>query len=524
MSKELKFDTEARDALKRGVDLLASAVKVTLGPKGRNVVIDMVVDSPKITKDGVTVAEEIRSDEPFEDMGIQMLKEVASKTNEKVGDGTTSSVVIAQSIISEGLKNITAGANPLELKRGIELAVKAVIKNLKKQSKDIRGNYKMINHIASVSANNDKEVGDIISKAIEAIGDDGKIVLEVANGLETELEIVKGMFLDRGFISSFFVTDKEKQEVVLENPYILMTDSKITKFEDMLNILEAVALEKRSLLVIADDIEGEALNTLIVNINQGSVKAAVIRKPDFGDKTDILTDIGVLTEGKVFLKDFADFSEATIEDCGQAKRIVVTRDTTTIIDGKGNINDLELRRTLIKTSLESEVDSFKKGKLEHRLAKLSGGIALLKVGAISELEMMEKKDRIEDALNATEAVIEEGAVAGGGVALIRSISSLDKIKGETNDENIGINIIRKAIESPLRQISNNAGVEGSVIVQRVKDLNGTRGYNARTGKFEDLFKTGVIDPVKVTRIALANAASIASMILTTECIIINKRY
>jgi chaperonin GroEL len=523
-AKELLFNTEARAKLKRGVDHLAEAVKVTLGPKGRNVVIDKKFGSPTVTKDGVTVAKEVELADPIENMGAQMVKEVATKTSDLAGDGTTTATVLAQAIYREGLKNVTAGANPMELKRGIDRAVEAVTESLRSLSVPSAGK-KEIAQVGTISANNDKEIGNLIAEAMEKVGKDGVITVEEAKGLETTLETVDGMQFDRGYLSPYFVTDPEKMEAVLDDPYILIHDKKISAMKELLPVLEKVAQSGRPLLIIAEDVEGEALATLVVNKLRGTLKVASVKAPGFGDRRkEMLRDIAVLTGGQVISEEVGfKLENATLNDLGRAKRIVVDKDNTTIVDGKGKENDIQGRINEIKAAIEKTTSDYDREKLQERLAKLSGGVAVINVGAATETEMKEKKARVEDALHATRAAVEEGIVAGGGVALIRAQSALEKLRG-TEDEKIGVEIVRRALEEPIRMIAQNAGAEGSIVVARVKESKDKNfGYNAQTDVYEDLVKAGVIDPTKVTRTALQNAASIAGLLLTTEAVVVEKK-
>ncbi len=525
MAKEIKFDVEARELLKKGVDELANAVKVTLGPKGRNVIIDKKFGAPAITKDGVSVAKEIELSDPFANMGAQMVKEVASKTGDDAGDGTTTATVLAQSIISVGLKNVTAGANPMDLKRGIDKAVAAVVKNIASQSKAIGNHSEQIQQVASISANNDNEIGKLIAEAMEKVGKEGVITVEEAKGIETSVEVVEGMQFDRGYISPYFVTNTEKMETELENPYILIYDKKISTMKDLLPVLEATAQTGRPLLIIAEDVDGEALATLVVNRLRGSLKIAAVKAPGFGDRRkEILQDLAVLTNGTVVSEETGlKLESATLEMLGEAEKVTIDKENTTIVNGGGSKDSIEVRTNQIKAQINNTTSDYDKEKLQERLARLAGGVAVLYIGAASEMEMKEKKDRVDDALSATRAAVEEGIVSGGGVAYIRAISSLSKIKAETEDEATGIEIVKRAIEEPLRQIVFNAGKEGPVIVQKIAEGKGDFGYNARTDKYENLFASGVIDPAKVTRIALENAASIAGMFLTTECVLVDEK-
>ncbi len=525
MAKEILFDIEARDALKKGVDQLADAVKVTLGPKGRNVVIEKSYGAPQITKDGVTVAKEIDLPDAYENVGAQMLKEVASKTGDDAGDGTTTATVLAQSIIDVGLKNVTSGANPMDLKRGIDKAVKKVVEGLKKQSQEVNVDSDKIEQIAQISANNDSEIGKHIAGAMKIVKKDGVITVEEAKGMETNVEIVEGMQFDRGYISPYFITDTDKMEAVLENPYILLHDKKISAMKDIMPVLEPAAQAGRPLLIIAEDIEGEALTTLVVNKLRGTIKIAAVKAPGFGDRRKaMLEDIAILTGGTVITEEKGfKLETATLEMCGSAEKIVMDKDNTTIVKGSGDSDAIKTRVNEIKVQIENTTSDYDKEKLQERLAKLAGGVAVIYVGAASEVEMKEKKDRVDDALSATRAAVEEGIVPGGGVAYIRALENLKDLKGENDDENTGIEIIKRAVEEPLRQIAENAGKEAAVIVQKVKEGKDDFGYNARKDKFENLFKTGVIDPTKVTRIALENAASIAGMLLTTETVMVEKK-
>jgi len=523
-AKELMFNTDARAKLKKGVDALAEAVKVTLGPKGRNVVIDKKFGSPTVTKDGVTVAKEVELSDPIENMGAQMVKEVATKTSDLAGDGTTTATVLAQAIFREGLKNVTAGANPMELKRGIEKAVEAIVEELKSLSVPSKG-AREIAQVGTISANNDKEIGNLIAEAMDKVGKDGVITVEEAKGLETTLETVDGMQFDRGYLSPYFVTDPEKMEAVLEDAYILIHDKKISAMKDLLPVLEKVAQSGRPLLIIAEDVEGEALATLVVNKLRGTLKVAAVKAPGFGDRRkEMLRDIAVLTGGQVISEEVGfKLENGTLNDLGRAKRIVIDKDNTTVVDGKGKENDIQGRIGEIRGAIEKSTSDYDREKLQERLAKLSGGVAVINVGAATETEMKEKKARVEDALHATRAAVEEGIVAGGGVALIRAQSVLAKIRG-TEDEKIGVDIVRRAIEEPIRAIAINAGVEGSIVLARVKESKDKNfGYNAGTDTYEDLVKAGVIDPTKVTRTALQNAASIAGLLLTTECVVVEKK-
>jgi chaperonin GroEL len=523
-AKELLFNTEARTKLKRGIDALAEAVKVTLGPKGRNVVIDKKFGSPTVTKDGVTVAKEIELSDPIENMGAQMVKEVATKTSDLAGDGTTTATVLAQAIFREGLKNVTAGANPMELKRGIDRAVEAVVEQLKAISAPSAGK-KEIAQVGTISANNDKEIGNLIAEAMEKVGKDGVITVEEAKGLETTLETVEGMQFDRGYLSPYFVTDPEKMETALEDPYILIHDKKISAMKELLPLLEKTAQSGKPLLIIAEDVEGEALATLVVNKLRGTLKVAAVKAPGFGDRRkEMLRDIAVLTGGQVISEELGfKLENATLNDLGRAKRIVVDKDNTTLVDGRGKPDAIQGRIAEIRGAIDKSTSDYDREKLQERLAKLSGGVAVINVGAATETEMKEKKARVEDALHATRAAVEEGIVPGGGVALVRAQSALDKVKG-TEDEKIGVEIVRRALEEPIRMIAQNAGAEGSIVVARVKESKEKNfGYNAANDTYEDLVKAGVIDPTKVTRTALQNAASIAGLLLTTECVVVEKK-
>jgi chaperonin GroEL len=523
-AKELLFNTDARTKLKKGVDHLAEAVKVTLGPKGRNVVIDKKFGSPTVTKDGVTVAKEVELSDPVENMGAQMVKEVATKTSDLAGDGTTTATVLAQAIFREGLKNVTAGANPMELKRGIDRAVEAVVEQLKTLSVPSAGK-KEIAQVGTISANNDKEIGNLIAEAMDKVGKDGVITVEEAKGLETTLETVEGMQFDRGYLSPYFVTDPEKMEAVLDDPFILIHDKKISAMKELLPLLEKVAQSGKPLLIIAEDVEGEALATLVVNKLRGTLKVSGVKAPGFGDRRkEMLRDIAVLTGGQVISEELGfKLENATLNDLGRAKRVVVDKDNTTLVDGRGKSEGIQGRIAEIRSAIDKSTSDYDREKLQERLAKLSGGVAVINVGAATETEMKEKKARVEDALHATRAAVEEGIVPGGGVALIRAQSALDKIKG-TEDEKIGVEIVRRALEEPIRMIAQNAGAEGSIVVARVKESKERNfGYNAATDAYEDLVRAGVIDPTKVTRTALQNAASIAGLLLTTECVVVEKK-
>src|SRR5215217_5456256 len=524
MAKQVKYNVEARDALKRGVDILANAVKVTLGPKGRNVIIDKKFGSPAITKDGVTVAKEIELKDAVENMGAQMVKEVASKTADIAGDGTTTATVLAQAIITTGIKNVAAGANPMDLKRGIDKAVKAVVADLKNQKQDVGSDFSKIKQVASISANNDEVIGDMIANAMEKVGTAGVITVEEAKGTETEVKTVEGMQFDRGYLSAYFVTNTDKMEAELENPYILICDKKISSMKEILPILEKQVQTGKPLLIIAEDLEGEALSTLVVNKIRGSLKVAAVKAPGFGDRRKaILEDIAILTGGQVISEEKGLKLETTeLSDLGQAEKITIDKDYTTVINGKGDPNAIKGRVNEISVSMEATTSDYDKEKLQERLAKLSGGVAVLYVGAATEVEMKEKKDRVDDALHATRAAVEEGIVAGGGVAFIRAVAALENLKGLNEDETTGMAIVKRAIEEPLRQIVVNSGIEGSIVVQKIKEGEADFGFNARTEVYEKMFKAGVIDPTKVTRIALENAASIAGMLLTTECVIADR--
>ena len=524
-AKEILFNTDARDLMRQGVDELANAVKVTLGPKGRNVIIEKKFGAPQITKDGVTVAKEIELADSFKNTGAQLVKSVASKTGEDAGDGTTTATVLAQSIVNVGLKNVTAGANPMDLKRGIDKAVAAVVENIKKQSKAVGDNFDKIEQVATISANNDAEIGKHIAEAMQKVSKDGVITIEEAKGRETYIDVVEGMQFDRGYLSSYFVTDTEKMNCVMENPLILIHDKKISNLKDLLPILEPAVQTGRPLLIIAEDVDSEALTTLVVNRLRSGLKICAVKAPGFGDRRkEMLEDIAVLTGGFVISEERGvKLEQATMDMLGTAEKITITKDNTTIVNGKGEKAKIADRVAQIKAQIKTTTSDYDKEKLQERLAKLSGGVAVIKVGAPSETEMKEKKDRVDDALCATRAAIEEGIVAGGGVAYIRAISALDKLKGENADETTGIQIIRRAIEEPLRQIVFNAGKEGSVVVQKVLEGKGDFGYNARYDRYEDLVKAGVVDPAKVARVALENAASIAGMFLTTECVVVEKK-
>lgn len=525
MAKEIKFNIEARNLMKEGVDALANAVKVTLGPKGRNVVIDKKYGSPQITKDGVTVAKEIELEDRFANMGAQMVKEVASKTADQAGDGTTTATVLAQSIISVGLKNVTAGANPMDLKRGIDKAVEKVIASLKKQSQSVGDDITKIEQVATISANNDNNIGKLIAEAMGKVKKEGVITVEEAKGTDTEVKVVEGMQFDRGYISPYFMTNPEKMEAVLDNPLILITDKKISAMKDLMPVLEPVAQGGRSLLIIAEDVDGEALATLVVNRLRGTLKIAAVKAPGFGDRRkEMLEDIAILTGGVVISEEKGlRLDAATVEMLGKAEKVTIDKENTTIVNGVGEKSDIEKRVAQIRKQMEATTSDYDREKLQERLAKLAGGVAVLYVGAATEVEMKEKKDRVDDALSATRAAVEEGIVPGGGVAYIRAIEDLKDMKGENEDETTGIAIVARAIEEPLRMIVTNAGVEGSIVVQKVKEGTADYGYNARADRYENLLAAGVIDPTKVTRVALENAASVAGMFLTTECVLAEKK-
>ncbi len=524
MAKQIFFNIDARNKMKKGVDTLADAVKVTLGPKGRNVVIEKKFGAPGVTKDGVTVAKEIELEDAIENMGAQMVKEVASKTADLAGDGTTTATVLAQAIIGDGLKNVAAGANPMDLKRGIDKAVKAVVENLKKQSEKVGNDTQKIEQVASISANNDSEIGKLIAQAMQKVTKDGVITVEEAKGTDTTVEVVEGMQFDRGYLSPYFITNSEKMQAELANPYILIYDKKISTMKDILHILEKVAQQGAPLVIISEDLEGEALATLVVNKLRGTLKVAAVKAPGFGDRRkDMLQDLATLTGGIVISEEQGyKLENADLTYLGKAESITIDKDNTTIVGGKGEKDAIQSRIGQIKAQIEVTTSDYDREKLQERLAKLSGGVAVLYVGAATEVEMKEKKDRVDDALHATRAAVEEGIVPGGGVAYIRAIEALGSLKGDNNDEQTGISIVKRAIEEPLRQITANAGIEGSIVVQKVKEGKGDFGFNARTEVFENLLAAGVIDPTKVTRIALENAASIASMLLTTECVIADK--
>jgi len=521
MAKQIVFNNDAREQLRKGVDELANAVKVTLGPKGRNVVIDKKFGAPQVTKDGVTVAKEIELEDGIQNMGAQMVKEVASKTNDQAGDGTTTATVLAQAIVNTGLKNVTAGANPMDLKRGIDKAVAEIVKSIKEQSQEVGGDIQKIRQVATISANNDHAIGDIIAEAMEKVTKDGVITIENAKGIDTTVKVVEGMQFDRGYISPYFVTDTEKMECAYDNPYILIYDKKISTMKDLLPVLEKVVNTGRPLLIIAEDVESEALATLVVNRLRGSLKIAAVKAPGFGDRRkEMLEDIAILTGGTVISEEKGyKLEDADLTMLGQSEKISIDKDNTTIVSGKGNSDMIKARVGQIKAQIEKTTSDYDREKLQERLAKLAGGVAVIYVGAASEVEMKEKKDRFDDALHATRAAVEEGIIPGGGTALIRAAQKLDAVKPENEDEKLGIEIIRRAVEEPLRMIVENAGLEGSVVVNEVKNGKGDYGYNARSEKYENLFQSGVIDPAKVTRVALENAASIAGMLLTTECVL-----
>ena len=525
MAKEIKYNAEARELLKEGVDALADAVKVTLGPKGRNVIIDRKFGTPHITKDGVTVAKEVELEEPFANMGAQIVKEVASKTNDDAGDGTTTATVLAQSIIGVGIKNVTAGANPMDLKRGIDKAVAAVVENLRKQSQKVGDHIEKIEQVATISANNDNTIGSLIAEAMSKVNKEGVITVEEAKGTETTVEVVEGMQFDRGYISAYFVTDTEKMEAQLDKPLILITDKKISTMKEIMGVLEPVAQNGRALVIIAEDVDGEALSSLLVNKLRGTLKIAAVKAPGFGDRRkEMLEDIATLTGGTYITEDKGyRLEDVKLEMLGTADKVTINKENTTIVDGAGRKDAIKARVNQIRKQIETTTSDYDREKLQERLAKLAGGVAVLYVGAATEVEMKEKKDRVEDALAATRAAVEEGIIPGGGVAYIRAISALDKLKGENDDETTGIAIVKRAIEEPLRQIVANAGGEGSVVVNKVREGKGAFGYNARSDRYEDMLEAGILDPTKVARVALENAASIASMFLTTECVLAEKK-
>ena len=521
MAKNITFNTDARDSLKKGVDALANAVKVTLGPKGRNVVIDKKFGGPSITKDGVTVAKEIELEDAMENMGAQMVKEVASKTADIAGDGTTTATVLAQAIVNAGLKNVAAGANPMDLKRGIDKAVNEIVKNINKISQEVGSSYDKIEQVASISANNDNVIGSLIAEAMKKVKTEGVITVEEAKGTETNVEVVEGMQFDRGYLSPYFITDPDKMETELESPYILLYDKKISSMKDLLPILEQTAQGGKPLMIIAEDVDGEALSTLVVNKLRGALKVAAVKAPGFGDRRKaMLEDIAILTNATVVSEERGFKLESTsIDMLGTCEKVVIDKDNTTIVNGSGDKNDITARVNQIKSQIESSTSDYDKEKLQERLAKLAGGVAVLYVGAASEVEMKEKKDRVDDALAATRAAVEEGIVPGGGIAIIRAAKTLSKVKGDNDDEQTGINIIERAVEEPIRQIVENAGLEGSVVVSKIKDGKDDFGFNAKNEKYENMLKAGIIDPAKVVRVALENASSVAGMLLTTECVI-----
>ncbi len=525
MAKEIKYNTEARELLKEGVDALSNAVKVTLGPKGRNVIIDKKYGAPQITKDGVTVAKEIELECQFANMGAQMVKEVASRTNDDAGDGTTTATVLAQSIIGVGIKNVTAGANPMDLKRGIDKAVKSVVESLAKQSKKVGGDMEKIKQVATSSANNDEAIGALIAEAMGKVSKEGVITVEEAKGTDTYVDVVEGMQFDRGYISAYFMTDSEKMEAVMEKPYILITDKKISTLKEIMGVLEPIAQQGRALVIIAEDVDGEALATMVVNKLRGTLKIAAVKAPGFGDRRkEMLQDIAVLTGGTVISEDTGFvLDQATLDQLGTADKVAINKENTTVVNGGGKKAAIDARIAQIRKQIEQTTSDYDREKLQERLAKLAGGVAVLYVGAVTEVEMKEKKDRVDDALAATRAAVEEGIIPGGGVAYIRAADALEKMKGDNEDETTGIAIVRRAIEEPLRQIVANAGGEGSVVVNKVREGKGSFGYNARSDRYEDLFAAGIIDPTKVARVALENAASIASMFLTTECVLADKK-
>ncbi|MCD8101636.1 MAG: chaperonin GroEL [Alistipes sp.] len=525
MAKEIKYDVEARELLKQGVDALADAVKVTLGPKGRNVIIEKKFGAPQITKDGVTVAKEIELSDAVPNMGAQMVKEVASKTNDDAGDGTTTATVLAQSIIGVGLKNVTAGANPMDLKRGIDKAVETVVASLREQSQEVGNDIDKIEQVGTISANNDSTIGALIAEAMGKVSKEGVITVEEAKGTDTHVDVVEGMQFDRGYISPYFMTDSEKMEAVLDNPYILITDKKISTMKEIIGVLEPVAQNGRSLVIIAEDVDGEALATLVVNKLRGALKIAAVKAPGFGDRRkEMLEDIAILTGGTVISEEKGlKLDEATLEMLGGADKVSINKETTVIVNGSGAKEAIDARVGQIRKQMEVTTSDYDKEKLAERLAKLAGGVAVLYVGAATEVEMKEKKDRVEDALAATRAAVEEGIIPGGGVAYIRAVEKLEALKGDTEDETTGIHIVKRAIEEPLRQIVANAGGEGSVVVNKVKEGKDAYGYNARNDVYEDMFAAGIIDPTKVARVALENAASVASMFLTTECVLSDKK-
>ncbi len=523
MAKDIKFNVEVRSKMKEGVDALADAVKVTLGPKGRNVVIDKKFGAPQVTKDGVTVAKEVELADRFENMGAQMVKESAAKTNEQAGDGTTTATVLAQAIINVGIKNVTAGANPMDLKRGIDKAVEAVVESLKAHSQEVGDDYSKVEQVGTISANNDNYIGKLIADAMSKVKKDGVITVEEAKGTETEVKVVEGMQFDRGYISPYFMTNSDKMEAILDDPMILLTDKKVSSMKDLLPVLEPIAREGKSLLIIAEDVEGEALTTLVVNRLRGTIKVAAVKAPGFGDRRkEMLQDIAILTGATVVSEERGfTLENATLDMLGRAEKVTVSKENTVIVGGAGKKEDIKDRADLIRSQIATTTSDYDKEKLQERLGKLAGGVAVLYVGATTEVEMKEKKDRVEDALNATRAAVEEGYLPGGGVAFIRAAEALANLKGENEDETTGIRIVARAIEEPLRQIAANAGVEGSVIIQKIREGKDDFGYNARTGEFVNMYEAGVIDPTKVARVALENAASVAGMFLTTECGIVD---
>lgn len=525
MAKEIKYNMEARDMLKEGVDALANAVKVTLGPKGRNVIIDKKFGAPQVTKDGVTVAKEVELEDAFANMGAQMVKEVASKTNDDAGDGTTTATVLAQALIGVGLKNVTAGANPMDLKRGMDKAVATVVDSLRKQSQEVGSDFAKIEQVATISANNDHNIGKLIAEAMAKVNKEGVITVEEAKGTDTHVEVVEGMQFDRGYISAYFITDTEKMEAQLEKPYILITDKKISTMKELMGVLEPVAQSGRALLIIAEDVDGEALSALVVNKLRGTLKIAACKAPGFGDRRkEMLEDIAALTGATVISTDKGmKLDDATLEMLGCAEKVTLNKENTTIVDGCGDKAAIKARVDQIRASIEASKSDYDREKLQERLAKLAGGVAVLYVGAATEVEMKEKKDRVDDALAATRAAVEEGIVPGGGVAYIRAVEALENMKGDNEDQTTGIQIVKRAIEEPLRQIVQNAGGEGSVVVNKVREGKGSFGYNARDDRYEDMLAAGIIDPTKVSRVALENAASIASMFLTTECVLAEKK-
>ena len=525
MAKEIKYTAEAREGLKAGIDALANAVKVTLGPKGRNVVIDRKFGAPHVTKDGVSVAKEVELEDALANMGAQMVKEVASKTADNAGDGTTTATVLAQSIINVGVKNVTAGANPMDLKAGIDKAVAAIVENLKAQSEGVGDNIEKIKQVATISANNDEYIGGLIAEAMSKVKKEGVITVEEAKGTETYVDVVEGMQFDRGYISPYFMTDSEKMEATLEKPYILLTDKKISTMKELMSVLEPVAQSGRAMLIVAEDVDGEALAALVVNKLRGTLKIAAVKAPGFGDRRkEMLEDIAVLTGATVISEEKGiRLDQATVEMLGSAEKVAITKENTTVVNGMGDKDKIAARVAQIRKQIENSTSDYDKEKLQERLAKLAGGVAVLYVGAASEVEMKAKKDRVDDALAATRAAVEEGIVPGGGVAYLRAVATIAELKGDNEDQNTGIQIVRRAVEEPLRQIVANAGGEGSIVVNKVKEGTGAFGYNAREDRYEDLMKAGIIDPTKVARVALENAASVASMFLTTECVLVDKK-